>query len=1206
MVLFLFKERDVLGKIGLFKRQKRIAREKSLVENSALFDATYYKKQHGLKGNIDAAKHFCAIGWRNFLNPSRHFDVEFYLNTYPDVRARGSNPLVHFLTDGAKEGRRPIADFDGLAFRAAHPEHERDNPAEACIARYGTYDWKDSLPILTSLPGEIVEAFRPYFDEAFYKTFNADVLGKESDCYDHFVTRGQYENRDPAPGFDIHAYRCKIAAQTGLLANPIYHFVKVGLGQGERTLPADAIVLDPAVGHPDEPPHLTLGVHAHCYYPELITELLPRFLSFPPHTHFVVTVISEADRCFIEQVCKREAFPFPLDVRVVPNRGRDLAPFIVGCRDLWFDCDLLLHVHTKKSPHITWGDEWRRYLFDQTMGSRGLVNAVLRRFVDELDLGCLYPRNFCLIRRHTLKEFNQSGIEAILSRLGLGMPAGRGTEYPAGSMAWYRTAPLRPFVEAFGSLDHFEEEAHQIDATFAHALERGLPLAVRAASSRVVSYVTPVRLGPAPLTGIPEREDSAAAVPARWHRDTPWIAREAPKPLAPLFRTFNTKALDIHWILPSFGPGAGGHMTIFRIVELLERFGHRQTLWLQNAVQFKDQAEAKRRIQQWYRPISDRLHVRFLPEDVRELAGDVLIATDCWTAFPAAQTTNFKERFYFIQDHEPSFHPSGEMQLIAESTYEFGFPTLCAGRWLEGLMRERGLWARSWDLCADHKVYYPGTPRARGDDPVRIAFYARPYTPRRAVTLGFAAFEELHRRGVRFHVELFGEANLKFDLAFPHTQHGILTPAELANLYRESDLGVVFSTTNYSLIPLEMMACNLPVVEIDAPSTRAIFKDGEVTFTKQAPYQIADSIQALIADPELQARQVRQGRAFVDCTSWETSARVIEASLLERLDEIGCTRIVFDALAKPALHAPRKATVFIPTYNAGPKFEEVLKAVTGQVCDFSYDVLIIDSGSSDETVGRACRFADRNLRVETIPNVEFQHGRTRNRGIAQSDGEYVAIITQDACPKDERWLTNLIAGFSRGPNVAGVIGRHEANPEHDIFTKRDMTELFDNLALLGPVTDREIGLPGYIYPGGRTWRMVMQFYSDNNSALWREAWKIIPYPEIDWGEDQVWADEILRAGFQKAYVNDAVVYHSHAFDLEGQTKTAFTEGRFWGHYFGYDLHPDPKEAVAVMNARDRAYALRAGADVMALEHRQLLNEATVNGRAAGYRASLVR
>jgi hypothetical protein len=34
---------------------------------------------------------------------------------------------------------------------------------------------------------------------------------------------------------------------------------------------------------------------------------------------------------------------------------------------------------------------------------------------------------------------------------------------------------------------------------------------------------------------------------------------------------------------------------------------------------------------------------------------------------------------------------------------------------------------------------------------------------------------------------------------------------------------------------------------------------------------------------------------------------------------------------------------------------------------------------------------------------------------------------------------------------------------------------------------------------------------------------------VEWGEDQVWAFEMLKLGFQKAYVDSAVVYHSHDF-----------------------------------------------------------------------------
>ncbi len=55
------------------------------------------------------------------------------------------------------------------------------------------------------------------------------------------------------------------------------------------------------------------------------------------------------------------------------------------------------------------------------------------------------------------------------------------------------------------------------------------------------------------------------------------------------------------------------------------------------------------------------------------------------------------------------------------------------------------------------------------------------------------------------------------------------------------------------------------------------------------------------------------------------------------------------------------------------------------------------------------------------------------------------------------------------------------------------------------------------------------------------------------------------------------VYHSHAFDIATQYKTAMTEGRFWGQHFGFDLHPDPKGTIAALDARDRAYAVRMGA-----------------------------
>jgi hypothetical protein len=51
--------------------------------------------------------------------------------------------------------------------------------------------------------------------------------------------------------------------------------------------------------------------------------------------------------------------------------------------------------------------------------------------------------------------------------------------------------------------------------------------------------------------------------PNRWVHNTAAIARNRAQILQPLTRSFNPTSLNIHWIVPDFGPGGGGHMSIF-------------------------------------------------------------------------------------------------------------------------------------------------------------------------------------------------------------------------------------------------------------------------------------------------------------------------------------------------------------------------------------------------------------------------------------------------------------------------------------------------------------------------------------------------------------------------------------------------------------------------------------------------------------------
>lgn len=83
-----------------------------LLLGSPLFDPLWYSREYiepaKYKGTLE--EHFLYIGWKKGYNPSLDFDTVFYLESNSDVKASGENPLVHYLTFGAYEGRLPLKD----------------------------------------------------------------------------------------------------------------------------------------------------------------------------------------------------------------------------------------------------------------------------------------------------------------------------------------------------------------------------------------------------------------------------------------------------------------------------------------------------------------------------------------------------------------------------------------------------------------------------------------------------------------------------------------------------------------------------------------------------------------------------------------------------------------------------------------------------------------------------------------------------------------------------------------------------------------------------------------------------------------------------------------------------------------------------------------------------------------------------------------
>lgn len=133
---------------------KKKGSEITVVEQSALFNAQWYREQYPEAGESDrdAAWHYLAHGAKRLLNPSPEFSTRFYLQKYPDIGKAGINPLVHYEKFGRVEGRpilpayldRPETDPSVIA--SARPPRQADGMDVAAAKRYLIRQLKAVIP----------------------------------------------------------------------------------------------------------------------------------------------------------------------------------------------------------------------------------------------------------------------------------------------------------------------------------------------------------------------------------------------------------------------------------------------------------------------------------------------------------------------------------------------------------------------------------------------------------------------------------------------------------------------------------------------------------------------------------------------------------------------------------------------------------------------------------------------------------------------------------------------------------------------------------------------------------------------------------------------------------------------------------------------------------------------------------------------------
>jgi hypothetical protein len=128
------------------------------------FDDSYYRQANP---DVDAAiksgqcrsafDHFITNGAKEGRKPDQYFEESYYLNTNPDVRnavATGNcnSGFEHFIKFGSKEGRNPCASFDSKFYLQHNPDVAKavnqgqfSSPFQHYTA-FGQFEGRDCVP----------------------------------------------------------------------------------------------------------------------------------------------------------------------------------------------------------------------------------------------------------------------------------------------------------------------------------------------------------------------------------------------------------------------------------------------------------------------------------------------------------------------------------------------------------------------------------------------------------------------------------------------------------------------------------------------------------------------------------------------------------------------------------------------------------------------------------------------------------------------------------------------------------------------------------------------------------------------------------------------------------------------------------------------------------------------------------------------------
>ncbi|MFA5410522.1 MAG: glycosyltransferase family 2 protein [Candidatus Omnitrophota bacterium] len=214
--------------------------------------------------------------------------------------------------------------------------------------------------------------------------------------------------------------------------------------------------------------------------------------------------------------------------------------------------------------------------------------------------------------------------------------------------------------------------------------------------------------------------------------------------------------------------------------------------------------------------------------------------------------------------------------------------------------------------------------------------------------------------------------------------------------------------------------------------------------------------------------------------------------------------------------------MIVPVYNREDVIEKCLKSIRSSAYR-DYELIVVDCGSTDNTVAVAGLYADRVIELAGAA----ERSKARNNGFEAAQGEVIVNIDSDVLIRPD--TLGIIEGYLRNhPEADALTGcLAKEHPHHGFFSQYKNLYMHYNFSRL----------PARV-----------SFLYGSLCALRRSAWQDYK-PEINIAEDTELGQRLAASGKKIAFLRELEVAHLKKYDFLSFIKNDFVIPFHWARLF---------------------------------------------------------